>query len=1416
MQVQATTRADSVQMSKRNSNNNTIYDELDKENQNQCCQPGVVPASNSTSKCRRDLRAAFTKQFNSISVYCPSPSPRPEILSSPPVSDVADLAQCLPGGGHFYSSAAGSLGRCCQPQICSVLLHALHSPHHNMLNYGDAGITRSNTATSSIVSTTNDSSSPRRRPLHLANGQSMNPIPTRTPTSTSSLLLPYRTLSHFGFNSPRLPVPTEHKHLPGGAECIRYRPSVQRALSYEEIFATPRYEHLCHYCFEQLLRLKPELRRRSAEDEPEDLISCSSSVPSLKLNGKEEEEAEKEEEEEEAEKEDERTLTNSVLCNVSTQTTRSLPVANFLNQIEGLNYAEESTNGNYVPGHQAVTSYFSLSDFETPTSPGASATSAQPMKTPQLPRPDSDRYRTDITEVWNFGNWQEQAQQQPNPLVERCITLEITQLQFAEQSVEPDANNSLQLQEQRQGEMNMAVEEERQLMSRDERQRRKLEFEELWQDHVHYFGAKEQMEQEAPATVKHTVTMSLDAQEAHALRIYDCRRQPEQEEDAQMQQAVDDKMVQAFAELQKMLKKFELSLSVVGETLEQLVATTKILQTAENKKSVEESFALDASVEENGSLFRAIDLENIPDADDAASVSEPQRFNLSEFSNDEEENGEPQAEIDHEEKRDDEKPVTPLPNANKLKDAVEASPSDEKDIDEHEMNVDEDAREGLEETQTAECSSHFSPLEREILESIEADKLKERESIFGKIDQSIRNKLPPSALQSIVCDVEETFVTCTHIVKTPGSVRIPHLFQFGSDPHPSARSRMDTDATSIPSSAHTRLITRHKSRMSRSLDSSPDDSQLESAISSSTFVVSGGCPRKKRNFIKENIRNASKPRSSISKSTFSSRKKRSVQIQMQMETDNNNATSDDSSVCTFHAEQRSSSARLWVSMPTTPRSFAGQNRGSAISPSRSPQTPCSSFAKRFKPMGGMVHPPKLRRGLRSALNRTTSSSTFFTDVAASPQLMQRTYSSNTFNLNFLPEEQLKESQGAQSMDVSDSEQSMEQQMDLYMSDDENEANEAADHQLLQAEAYSGNTYEPNRTETTGDMETNSNDMLDAKRSQNGISSADDEQVVNGNKAGAETPNGQSAASVESSEQMDTQEVNESDLKMPTEEFEYDEEELGEEEEAVASLLDVHSSAYPLSSVRGTFNLDTQKNKWAYQLYYDSADSSSDGDGSPKICRKYPKTKGIIEVNNEDANEVADADEEDDKPSTSMAAAKIQKRRKNDDKEDAKDSYDKDSETIELTTLCTLTSGTLHITDESLDKEIPVPRCEISTRHCPIIDDDDWTIPDGEIEMEMVPFNVDDFITPEMVEMFAEAMQEEDEWLRNYDETAPPNLIYESEFDGTQPFIVEIFNEVNQAWAISNQQVEIEGDATDMRPSAVALAPQDGDEQQSST
>nr|XP_017025024.1 uncharacterized protein LOC108076613 isoform X6 [Drosophila kikkawai] len=969
-------------------------EEDDKENQQQQ-QHGRERNLSTNSRCRRDLFPSLGGATNR--------------------SEQQHMQQQL--YSYVYATTACSMGGpCLQPQVCSALLRSLHSEQLGYLAscYRGAGSVASNgsgsstsTVTSTLTTAVGGSAIVSRRPLQ----QSNSPHPA-----------PYRTGSHFGFISPRQPARLEHKHLPGDRDRTGYRP-MQRAISYEEIFATPRYEQLCQACFDQLLRLKPGLQRIGAagttasSGEEEIASSVASSCITTPLHRNQLLPTLTELVDDEPEEMMMLTQSPKLQRNACTQTpghpASSSSTTNFLNQIERFNFSEESANVNYSPGCPISSESLGLGlglEMEPKISSAASATSAAP------PRVYRSEQMADVTEVWSFGRWLEPQEQNlaEEGLGQHRILLEVTQ-HFA-------------IEEQEMGSTESA---ERQLMSREERQRRKSEFEELWQDHVEFFGAKEQLQLEE-------MPMSTEQEELEATSLTAQDQDPGLVPEAEKQvicvtpdctsnlaplasPELEETLTLVSDELPKILQQFEENLTLAGEHLEKLVATTKRLQANDTTESsvVTSSSSLGES---GGPLFRTISLDNIPHADDTVCLVEPDSASSSE-SDEENSLNRAQNNMEQEEKRDDEKPVSPVSPEPEEPSEKEMEIANEKDVDENENQEAEllaiagNLPENPAPLDTA--STIFTPLEREILERIEADRLDESEAIFGKIDHSIRNKMTPKKLQDLV--TEEIFRTRTYIYSSPTSP-VPGLSPADLTSTPSGSS-MSAHNISAPcnSMAHVQLTTRSTSRLSHSwsedqlkgADQGEEEEDpkmrtpLQRVISSTTFICRPNF-RRKRNFIEENIRNASRPRTAGG----SIKKPKS-----NPNTASRTLSSGSSSVCAFQCGQRDSGARLWVSLPTPPRAAAGHKRANSSSTTTALYTfrgsPSSPFAKRRKP-------PAILPPLRQPIFTTEESG----ELGSSSTSMQRTLSSRTF---FVRGDSENDSAGTFQMEDASQEEEQEQE-----------------------------------------------------------------------------------------------------------------------------------------------------------------------------------------------------------------------------------------------------------------------------------------------------------------------------------------------------------------------------------------------------
>ncbi|XP_011191611.2 uncharacterized protein LOC105217992 isoform X1 [Zeugodacus cucurbitae] len=144
---------------------------------------------------------------------------------------------------------------CCTPAVCDSIFESLRRPaaNDNNLIFNIPFTVESPDTTSTSANT------PRKTRFDTPQKQAAcdcKQVQTQTLTS------PYRTLSHFGFNSPQRDPQPDHKHIPCAKEQKKYVP-LRKSISYEEIFSSPRYVDLCEYCFEKIVRLKPEVAQQT-------------------------------------------------------------------------------------------------------------------------------------------------------------------------------------------------------------------------------------------------------------------------------------------------------------------------------------------------------------------------------------------------------------------------------------------------------------------------------------------------------------------------------------------------------------------------------------------------------------------------------------------------------------------------------------------------------------------------------------------------------------------------------------------------------------------------------------------------------------------------------------------------------------------------------------------------------------------------------------------------------------------------------------------------------------------------------------------------------------------------------------------------------------------------------------------------
>uniref|UniRef100_A0A1A9ZI38 Uncharacterized protein n=1 Tax=Glossina pallidipes TaxID=7398 RepID=A0A1A9ZI38_GLOPL len=143
--------------------------------------------------------------------------------------------------------------QCSTPNICETIFRSLHKPRREFVQQNLIwNIPFSHSFSTSPASMPEINYGLRR--ARVDSPQKSCKLPNQAHKRQS----PYRTVSHFGFKSPQRFSKPDHKHVPAPSEPKKYVP-LRRSISYEEIFSSPRYVDLCEHCFEQIVRLKPEL-----------------------------------------------------------------------------------------------------------------------------------------------------------------------------------------------------------------------------------------------------------------------------------------------------------------------------------------------------------------------------------------------------------------------------------------------------------------------------------------------------------------------------------------------------------------------------------------------------------------------------------------------------------------------------------------------------------------------------------------------------------------------------------------------------------------------------------------------------------------------------------------------------------------------------------------------------------------------------------------------------------------------------------------------------------------------------------------------------------------------------------------------------------------------------------------------------
>ncbi|CAD7012036.1 unnamed protein product [Ceratitis capitata] len=483
---------------------------------------------------------------------------------------------------------------CCTPAVCDSIFESLRRPcssNDNNLIFNIPFTTEAADTTSTSVST------PRKTRYDLPQKAGKN---AQSPTTNTS---PYRTLSHFGFNSPQRDPQPDHKHIPPSTEQKKYVP-LRKSISYEEIFSSPRYVDLCEYCFEKIVRLKPEIAQQtqmrlrnlcdynstvsvatarvhggtcpgimytqSTDGVAYDYVEYASSDTTEEtlppFSSQLEPVLEVVEEVEPDSNEDGRNVLKSLPA-ISTQTPlhRTSSNSSFIEKIMRLNYSEESLNWNYAHAPHKVASSTNLTlELEhamTEKSQNQSETGGkvcepstetkhyntereselecanmenaitrhvnveEPTTSATSPDDVQPRRRVSVTEIWEFMQWPEEdtdekvqgenSKDKPYAATVAdqgleggaiCLHYENARESLsnninARENASPLENNTPRRADtanpQRNTTNTTASEESakderrRSLMTREERSRRKLVFQELWEDHIFFMDGKE-------------------------------------------------------------------------------------------------------------------------------------------------------------------------------------------------------------------------------------------------------------------------------------------------------------------------------------------------------------------------------------------------------------------------------------------------------------------------------------------------------------------------------------------------------------------------------------------------------------------------------------------------------------------------------------------------------------------------------------------------------------------------------------------------------------------------------------------------------------------------------------------------------------------------------------------------------------
>ncbi|XP_065369415.1 uncharacterized protein LOC135961764 [Calliphora vicina] len=646
---------------------------------------------------------------------------------------------------------------CCTPEICDNIFESVLK---SKIKLGNQFVVKSEqNLTSEIL----------MHP-HISDNNCDNSCKERTANiSHAKFNFPYRTVSHFGFNSPMREPQPDHKHVAVNSENEHKYVAVRRSVSYEEIFSSPRYLNLCEYCFERVVRLKPELMKykiklhnlteQSNSEENDVTVDTVSSINYNQYSpGNDPNESFSIfsfQMDPVVEVEEKRSSNDNFLASDKTNST-------FNEKITRMNYSGLNSNSDYINTPHTVSSEYSIPELED-VGFKSSTDLKKITSTDKVADYANNNYNNSnshhsLTEIYDCNNYIG-AGTATNKLF---ITTELNSESF---------ENTVKIQNFK--------ENSHKLMNREDRSRRKLEFQELWEDHVNFAENRENVED---------------------LSLYSDTK------------SVVNKSPNNVSKMKPARHLFNLHQQGYNEVVEEYKSTLSRLKFNSTERRKTEnilSFPTKGSmnIRNNGVVARK--------------TNKPECYQKSE----------------NDYKLDDLNKVSQVSKLNKSSDTALA---DSKSAVAFTYNI------------CSENTDKFSPLERRILEKIHVNELSKSEEIFGKIENTIRNKITPSMLELII---KEQSLPLLHKNKDNGNKVI--LMKPKSD-----KSCLLTPLrfnTSTPKYKLNKTLSFPKDFHKNTIE---DPRVNKKSATESHYVRKSNINKntKCRNFILENIRNVSIPR----------------------------------------------------------------------------------------------------------------------------------------------------------------------------------------------------------------------------------------------------------------------------------------------------------------------------------------------------------------------------------------------------------------------------------------------------------------------------------------------------------------------------------------------------------------------------